>query len=97
MTEGRSAFCAYRATIHGMVQGVGFRYAAFKQARVYALRGWIKNNRDGTVEIYCEGTYKNVKRFLNWLHDGPPLSKVSKVDSREVPMLGVYDKFSIDQ
>ena len=36
--------------IHGKVQGVGYRFFAKRVARRLGLKGWITNQRDGSVE-----------------------------------------------
>lgn len=40
MQEGEKR---YEIRVHGRVQGVGFRYAASKQARYLGLKGWVEN------------------------------------------------------
>lgn len=48
----------------GSVQGVGFRYTAERYASALGLAGWVKNLRDGRVEIVCEGSEASVQEFL---------------------------------
>jgi acylphosphatase len=48
----------------GYVQGVGFRYTARSVASGLGLVGWVKNLRDGRVEVVCEGEEKKLKAFL---------------------------------
>ena len=48
----------------GSVQGVGFRYAAANLARGRGLGGWVRNLRDGRVELVVEGDEGAVERFL---------------------------------
>lgn len=48
----------------GRVQGVGFRYTAQSIARDLGLTGWVKNRRDGTVELLAEGTEEKLKELL---------------------------------
>ena len=39
----------------GQVQGVGFRYRAVHLARPLGLTGWVRNLRDGRVEMEVQG------------------------------------------
>ena len=48
----------------GSVHGVGFRYMAERIAESLGLTGWVKNLRDGRVEIVCEGKEAALKEFL---------------------------------
>jgi len=49
----------------GHVQGVGFRFTTQDIASELGLKGWIKNLRDGRVEIVCEGTEEKLKAFVS--------------------------------
>ncbi|MAJ47255.1 MAG: hypothetical protein CBC35_08370 [Planctomycetes bacterium TMED75] len=40
---------------HGRVQGVGFRATARDHARGVGLRGWVRNEADGTVRLVAQG------------------------------------------
>jgi len=46
------------------VQGVGFRYTVERTAAVLNLTGWVKNLKDGRVEIVCEGKDASLNEFL---------------------------------
>ncbi len=48
----------------GRVQGVGFRYTAEALAQELELSGWVKNTRDGRVELVCEGPKEDVEMLL---------------------------------
>ena len=48
----------------GNVQGVGFRYTAERTAIALGLTGWVKNLRDGRVEVLCEGSEHSINTFL---------------------------------
>ena len=87
---------AYRAVIHGRVQGVGFRYTAVSQALRLGLTGWVRNCRDGTVETHVEGDSVKTDEFLSWLRHGPPGATVTRVDKQSVPPHGTYRTFSIE-
>lgn len=49
----------------GQVQGVGFRYTARSIASELGLLGFVRNLRDGRVEVVCEGQEKKIKQFLD--------------------------------
>ena len=53
----------------GSVQGVGFRFTAERIALSLDIMGWVKNLRDGRVEILCEGRESALKEFLAKLNN----------------------------
>jgi acylphosphatase len=55
----------------GRVQGVGFRYTAQETAHQFALSGWVRNRRDGTVELVAEGEEQTLLAFLAAMKSGP--------------------------
>ena len=72
-----------RARLHlivsGRVQGVGFRFSAYDEAKDLALAGWVRNLPDGDVEIVAEGSRKNLQILAAWAHLGPPSAHVTQV------------------
>lgn len=48
----------------GTVQGVGFRYTTQNFARELRLKGWVKNLRDGGVEMVAEGPRERIENLL---------------------------------
>jgi len=49
---------------HGRVQGVFFRATACELARRHPVVGWVRNLRDGTVELEAEGPATGVEELL---------------------------------
>jgi acylphosphatase len=49
----------------GRVQGVGFRYTAQRLAEAYSVSGFVRNLRDGDVELVAEGSADQVAAFLD--------------------------------
>ena len=92
-TEGMKA-CS--AVVFGQVQGVGYRYSALRAASKLHVNGWVRNNRDGSVEIECEGAEKDVDEFIVWLRKGPPYARVTAVNVSGKPYRGIYSGFSIE-
>lgn len=71
--------------VHGRVQGVGFREACVQQAQRLAVTGWVRNRRDGSVEALLLGTPEALARLQAWLHHGPPLARVERIDCTPQP------------
>jgi acylphosphatase len=69
--------------VQGIVQGVGFRYHASREATDLKLSGWVRNLPDGRVEIYAEGLPSSLDRLLTWVHQGPPSAEVEAVSVHE--------------
>lgn len=74
-------------TVHGRVQGVGFRAFVFDKAKSLGLAGFVKNMPDGTVFIDVQGDEETLKKFLEYVNRGPSLSRVDKVDIVKVSQM----------
>jgi len=74
----------YEIKISGRVQGVGFRYAAQKQARFLRLKGWVENLPDGSVRAVISGDAESCTSFINWCREGSAYSWVEGVELREM-------------
>ncbi|HHL35061.1 MAG TPA: acylphosphatase [Desulfobulbaceae bacterium] len=83
------------AVVHGRVQGVYFRDYTRREARHLGVCGWVRNLIDGTVEVVAEGAPEDVDRFLAWLHEGSPMSKVTAVDFSEETQCNNYSSFVV--
>lgn len=69
-----------KAWVHGVVQGVGFRYSTQHQAKALGLKGYAKNLNDGSVEVLACGEEGDVQTLLTWLKDcGPRSARVERV------------------
>ena len=65
--------------IKGKVQGVFYRATAKKIADKLNLTGWIKNTKEGDVEVAVTGDEIFLKEFINWCWKGPPKAIVHNV------------------
>ncbi len=81
--------------VHGRVQGVFFRATAQREARQNGLTGWVKNRRDGSVELVVEGEEDAVKDFLAWAQSGPSTARVDKVETKWRSYTGEFSDFRI--
>jgi acylphosphatase len=86
---------AFFARVRGRVQGVGFRYSAIQEARRLGIAGWVRNDADGDVEVWAEGSSEKLKAFLGWLWKGPPYARVEAVDREEKQPKG-YREFGVE-
>ncbi|MGB1288548.1 MAG: acylphosphatase [Aggregatilineales bacterium] len=81
--------------VSGRVQGVSFRYYTVQAAEKLYLTGWVRNNRDRTVEVMAEGNRDNLEQFLAFLHEGSPHANVSDVQSTWHEATDEFAKFSV--
>ena len=79
----------------GLVQGVGYRYDARREARRLGLSGWVRNVSDGSVEVKAEGDKSLLERLIEWCHKGPPGAEVDRVDVRWKEYQGDLGAFDI--
>ena len=65
--------------IKGKVQGVYYRASAKEVADRLHLSGWIKNTREGHVEVLASGDEEDLRRFTEWCKRGPERADVHEV------------------
>jgi acylphosphatase len=70
--------------VEGRVQGVGYREACVQRAQALGLTGWVRNRRDGSVEVLAHGAPAAMDRLQAWLHEGPPLARVERVSATPI-------------
>ncbi|MFY0583209.1 acylphosphatase [Cystobacter fuscus] len=71
-------------TVHGVVQGVGFRPFVHAAAMARGLAGWVRNRADG-VRIEVEGPEPAVEDFVKALaREAPPAARLTRVQVSEV-------------
>ena len=69
------------AYISGKVQGVWFRANVQGYAIDGNLTGWIRNLRDGRVELVAEGEEQALQTLIDFCHKGPDAAEVADVES----------------
>lgn len=84
----------YDIRITGRVQGVFFRENTRELAVRQSIRGFVRNETDGSVVIEAEGDSADLKVFTDYLHEGPPLARVEQVQMTEGDLKG-YAGFKI--
>ncbi len=78
----------YRINVRGKVQGVGFRFYTQKTARELGVKGYVKNLRDGSVQIEAEAEAEAMDVFLSWVKRGPEWARVDEMNTQEKPPEG---------
>ena len=87
---------SYRFVVTGRVQGVGFRAATRRKAQSLGLSGWVRNRNDGAVEGVVTGKdAAAIETFHQWLIQGPPVSRVERVDWRTDRAEKPGDRFEV--
>ena len=92
MSEPQAALFA---RVHGVVQGVSFRYYTASRARRLGLTGYVRNRDDGSVEVVAEGPHNQLNRLLKWLATGPSYARVTRVDHHFQQGTGTYTQFNV--
>ncbi|MDH4262964.1 MAG: acylphosphatase [Spirochaetia bacterium] len=77
-------------TILGKVQGVGYRYYTQDIAKSSRIKGWVRNQPDGSVECIAAGEVPDLEMFEKKIRKGPPLSRVVNMERK------IMQEFEID-
>ncbi len=79
--------------ISGIVQGVGYRWWTTRTAKALGLHGWVRNLRDGRVEVLAHGAEAGIEALVKACAVGPSGAVVEHVRSAErseTPDLGFH-------
>jgi len=82
------------ATFIGTVQGVGFRFTADRIAREAGVCGWVKNLRNGNVEVIAEAPKEVLVQYLERLKE-KFAGYIDSVDVNWEPASGEFGDFTI--
>jgi acylphosphatase len=85
---------ARRFNVSGRVHGVGFRNYVEHVAEKLGISGYVRNRRDGRVEVFAMGAPEELKQLRAALERGPMMSRVDGVaeepDTVEAKYLGNF-------
>ncbi len=84
-----------RLVVTGRVQGVYYRSYAEEEAARLGVTGWVRNRRDGAVEMVVEGEERDVQAMIAWCRQGSPLARVEDVEVSWEPYSGEYTDFRV--
>lgn len=85
-----------RIIVFGRVQGVFFRHETQVTAQGLGLSGWVRNRRDGSVEILAEGEKDQLEALIGWCHQGPAMSNVEDVKVDWQKPTGEFQGFRVE-
>jgi acylphosphatase len=86
------------AIANGTVQGVGYRYYVSWCARYARIRGYVKNQRDGTVIVVAEGYDEALDAFISKIRNpDDPRMIVTSLFVTEGDPTGEFFGFGIQQ
>lgn len=88
---------ARKYLISGEVQGVGYRFFAQRAAATHQVAGYVRNLKDGRVEIHAEGTPESVEAFKHDLAAGPGFGHVAGVEEINLESTSSYNSFRIER
>ena len=71
--------------VSGVVQGVYYRASARREGALRGLRGWVRNESDGSVALRLQGDPAAVDAMLDWCRVGPPAARVSRLTVTDAP------------
>ncbi len=87
---------ALRAVVRGRVQGIGFREYVLTRARFLGLSAYVRNLPDGcSVEVVAVGVRPDLEQLLDYLREGPRISRIDAVDAEWREATGAYDGFGV--
>jgi len=70
---------ARRYMVTGHVQGVGYRNYVEHAAGKLNVDGYVRNRRDGSVEVFAMGTTEELQKLRKALERGPMMAQVGRV------------------
>jgi|ERR1700739_2486070 acylphosphatase len=88
---------ARRFVVTGRVQGVGFRNYVEHVAGKIGVQGYVRNRRNGDVEVLAIGQPEQLGQMRAALQRGPMMSRVSGVSEEPEPVEEKYlGQFTIE-
>lgn len=83
------------AFAEGHVQGVFYRANTEKEARLRGLVGFVRNLRDGRVEVVAEGPAEKLESLVEWMQRGPSHARVTGVEVEWEEAVGDFKSFGV--
>ena len=85
-----------RAIVSGKVQGVSYRMYTRTQARQLGVNGYVRNLRNGDVEIVAAaGEAAKVDALIKWASSGSPSAVVNNLEIEVLTDVEEFKGFEI--
>jgi acylphosphatase/BMFP domain-containing protein YqiC len=82
--------------VKGSVQKAGYRDHVQEKARSLDVKGYVENQRDGSVKIVCEADEADLEKFIKLINIKQDLIAVEKIQTiKKQPATGEYQYFDI--
>lgn len=72
--------------IIGKVQGVYYRASAKQKADELGIKGFVRNQPNGSVYIEAEASPEVLEQFVQWCHQGSERAVVQQVETTSAPL-----------
>jgi acylphosphatase len=82
--------------ISGRVQGVFFRASTRQKAEELGIKGFVRNEPDGSVYVEAEASSEKLNEFVEWCKKGPSAARVDRCEVGEGEIVP-FKSFSIDR
>lgn len=86
---------AVQVFYEGNVQGVGFRYSVKQIAKGFDVAGFVRNLRDGRVELQASGADDEVRAFLDGIAGSHLRAHIKKTAQTPLPESTAFSGFAI--
>lgn len=80
----------------GKVQGVFYRASTKSRADELGVKGFVRNEPDGSVYIEAEGSAEAIEHFVRWCKQGPPRAVVDHINVEEQPLKN-FNRFIVSR
>lgn len=87
----------FECTLHGKVQGTGYRVFIKEKADQIGVYGFVSNNEDGTVTVVAQGEEDKLIDFLSFVRRGPFFARIDDIEVEWADkQRDAYPDFSIE-
>jgi acylphosphatase len=81
--------------VSGKVQGVFFRASTKDMADEIGIKGFVRNESDGSVYIEAEADDERLNEFIAWCHHGPSHAVVENMQVEKGGSIQNFTKFEV--